>query len=104
VDEFDDSGELVVVLPLITAGARGENQEHRPQALSPTPNDVIRDLADEHHVRVQTVPDNAVYGLEVGGDECTQRVYGHSRQLFSETRGGCSIGSGSATRDAAGCG
>jgi hypothetical protein len=81
VDEFDDSGEGVMLPPLVAACSSGENQQARPQALPAAADDVLRNLPDERHLGVKALAYYPVDGIQVGGYEL---AYGVDRQ--SENR------------------
>ena len=71
MNELDEGRGVYVLFALMSAGARGEEHEERAQALSTGINDVVGDPIDEGNLAVQTMFDDPVDGLKIGGYELT---------------------------------
>ena len=90
VDHLDDRRQRVPIGALVPAGARGEQDQRRPQALASPADDVLGDLADQCDVRTEALPEDAVdlghlgreQGLEVfGGHVAVRGGGGGSRRV-----------------------
>jgi hypothetical protein len=77
VDELHHSGKLAVVLPTIPARVRRQDQEHRPQPLTPAAYDVIGDLAYQNDLGLQASTNNVVHRPKIVGYELAKCIYGH---------------------------
>ena len=58
-------------------GAGCQQDERRPHALAAAADDVLRNLADEHDLRMQTVANDGVDGLHVRLDQGVKLFRGH---------------------------
>ena len=65
VDELDERRGLDVRLPLRLAGAGGEHDQHRAQALAAAGDDVLGDLVDERHGTLQARADDRIDRAQV---------------------------------------
>jgi hypothetical protein len=71
MDELDESRGIDMLFALMSAGARRQEHEQGAQALSTRIYNVIRDPVDERNLAVQTMFDDPVHGLKIGGYELT---------------------------------
>lgn len=60
MDKFNDRSERDMLIALVTAGPGTEDQQHRPKALAAARDNVLRNLVDQHYVRMKTLLDNMV--------------------------------------------
>ncbi len=72
VDELDHGGQFVVPVAVVTEGPRGQQQDHRAQALAARTDDVLADLLDQGHLRGEALADNRINGAHVGSDRGKQ--------------------------------
>ena len=77
MDHLDHRGEHVPVVPRIAAGARGEQEQRRSQALASPADDVFGDLADERDLGAKPLAQDRVHASEVGADRGFQEVEQH---------------------------
>jgi hypothetical protein len=52
-------------VPAVAAGTRSEQHQQRAQPFAATADDVVADLVDKHHVRLQALEDDLVDSLNV---------------------------------------
>ncbi len=71
MNELDEGCGVYVLLALVSAGARGQEHKERTQALSARINDVVGDPIDEGNLAIETMFDDPVDGLKIGGYELT---------------------------------
>ena len=71
VNELDDGRRLDVLFAAVSAGARGQQHQKGAQALAAGINDVGGYLIDEGDLAVQTMFDDPVDGLKIGGYQLT---------------------------------
>ena len=76
-EEKKDRREFLVMAAAVAERARGKQHQRRAQALAAGADDVLGDLADQHHVGMQAVTNDGVHRLHVGGD---RRVKGGEAQ------------------------
>jgi hypothetical protein len=93
VDEFDHRRQLPGVVPAMIERARGQQQQHRPQALAARADDVLGDLVDQGHVRGQAAADQRV---DPG------HVLAHQRLDFRQGQGEVGRGAGIHARSGVG--
>jgi hypothetical protein len=72
MDEFDHRRKLVMANTGIAAGTCGKKYQRRPHAFAAGGNDVLRDLANQHHVRMQSGTNDLIHGVHVGGNRGIQ--------------------------------
>lgn len=77
VDHLDHRGERVMIAALVAAGARHEDEQRRAQAFAAAANDVFRNLVNQHDVRRQGLPQDAIDLLHIGADGGLQEFEGH---------------------------
>ncbi|MNC85374.1 hypothetical protein D3C83_09690 [compost metagenome] len=77
MDELDHRGKLVAVRAAVAESARGEQQQHRAQALAPAANDVLRHLADQQHAGIEPGANHAVHGAHIRLHEPAYRLQRH---------------------------
>jgi len=66
VDEFDEGRGVDVARSAITAGARREQHDQRPQPLAAARDNVLGNLIDECDGAFHAGPDHRIDGAEVG--------------------------------------
>jgi hypothetical protein len=71
MDELDEGRGIYMLLALMSAGACRQEHEEGAQALPTRINDVIGDPVDERNLAIQTMFDDPVDGLKIGGYELT---------------------------------
>ena len=76
VYEFNNSGQVVVLRPLVAQSSRHQQQQGRANALAARRDDVLRHRAHQGHPRVEALGDHSVDGLHVGSDEGVGSVLG----------------------------
>ena len=69
MNELDKSRSLYVLLTLMPAGARRQEDQQGAQALAARIDDVICDPVDEGNLAVQSMFDDPVDGLKIGSYE-----------------------------------
>src|SRR6266699_3351111 len=69
MNELHDSRELHMMLATIAGRPGGKENERRAQPLAASCDDVLRDLAYEHHVGLEPTPDHGIHRKHVCGDE-----------------------------------
>src|SRR6266568_6136453 len=69
MNELHDSRELHMMLATIAGRPGGKENERRAQPLTASCDDVLRDLAYEHHVGLEPTPDHGIHRKHVCGDE-----------------------------------
>ena len=69
VDKLHHRGKLAVMLSAITARVRREDQEHRPQPLTPATYDVVGNFTSENDLGLQASTDDFVHRPEIVGYE-----------------------------------
>ena len=69
MNELHDGGELYMLLAAVAGRASGKEDERRAQPLAASSDDVLRDLAHEHHVGLEPTPDHGIHRKHVCGDE-----------------------------------
>jgi hypothetical protein len=72
MDEFDHRREFVMANTGIAAGTGGKQHQCRAHALAAGGNDVLRDLAHQYHIRMQSLTNDGVHGVHVGGNRGVQ--------------------------------
>src|SRR5258708_11251570 len=73
MNELHDSRELHMMLATIAGRPGGKENERRAQPLAASCDDVLRDLAYEHHVGLEPTPDHGIHRKHVCGDEVAKR-------------------------------
>jgi len=76
VDELHDRRELEMVAPGIFDRTGCEQEQRRPKTLAAAADDVLRDLPNEHHVRVEPAADQRIDLGHVPGDEAADGLQG----------------------------
>lgn len=81
MNEFDNGGEVVVVLALVAQGASDEQNQHRPQAFATTIDDVFGHLPNQYYVGVEAVADDRIHGFHVRPDQGIELLKRHGIRL-----------------------
>ena len=71
MNELNEGRGIDVLCILMSAGTRREQDEEGAQALPARINDVVGDPVDEGNLAVQSMFDDPVDGLKIGGYELT---------------------------------
>src|SRR5260221_12161948 len=80
MNELHDGRELHVMLAAIAGRPGGKENERRAQPFAASGNDVLRDLAHEHHVGLEPAPDHGIHRKHVCGDAVAEE-FGLQRGL-----------------------
>jgi len=73
MNEFHHGRELDVMLAAIAGRTGGKENERRSQPLAASSDDVLRDLAHQHHVGLEPTPDHGIHREHVCGDEVSKK-------------------------------
>ena len=71
MNELNEGRRVDVLFALMSAGPRREKHEKGAQALAARINDVVGDPVDQGNGAVETMFDDPVDGLKIGGYELT---------------------------------
>ncbi len=77
VDHLDDRRQRVVTLALVSAGARGKQNQRRAQPLAAPADDVIGDLPDQRDVGIEARAKDLVDLRTVGGENGSEGLGRH---------------------------
>ena len=69
MDKLDHGGEQGVVFPLVPAGLRRENHQHRAQSLAAAQDNMLAELIDQHHFRGKIVGNDLVHPQHIAAGE-----------------------------------
>jgi len=91
MDHFDDRGQGVVLRAAMTAGARGENEQRRPESLAAAADDVFGDLPDQDHIRGKALAQDAIDCLHVVVQGTLEQRDGHGLRIRGDSDGPASV-------------
>jgi len=80
MNELHDGREFHVMLAAIAGRPGSKENERRAQPLAASSDDVLRDLAHEHHVGLEPTPDHGIHRKHVCGDAVAKK-FGLQRGL-----------------------
>jgi hypothetical protein len=80
MNELHDGGEFHVVFAAIAGRSGRKEDERRAQPLATSGDDVLCNLAHEHHIGLEPAPDHGIHREHVRGDELAKKL-GLQREL-----------------------
>ena len=74
VDKLDDRRKLDTVRAAVAKGPRAKEYQHWAQTFAAAVDQILRDLVDQHHLGVQPLLDEPIYGEHIVGDQALDDV------------------------------